>query len=296
MSVRPWQRRQRGRDGTVGAVSAVGGARLLGGPRKRRHLRLLVVADVGRGLRPRHLRQRRLCQWHLRVPRGLAGHALSILRRESQVRTVRSPGNRHSPFSYFLPPLFLFITLPSVRCRLALRSAGRSNVRPREERLPDVRETRAGERRHSTYVRTYAWRRVKCNGIPPLSRSSSRRFDRAFRMSGRRDDGEIPSTPLAPTTDVNKRLRACVRACVRTCFTSPLPSREASSKTRSRRLNDLPIPLQSNFYSTRSVIAFLLGRYEEKVTDPKIPGRVISERAAGDTDRTPREASPTASP
>jgi len=82
-------RQRRGRDGAVGAFSTMGGARLLADAcrRRRRRRRLLflflIVADDG--LQPQHLRQRRVHQWHLCVPRGLAGYTLPILRWEGQV-------------------------------------------------------------------------------------------------------------------------------------------------------------------------------------------------------------------
>ena len=66
-------------------ADTVGGADLLGGARNRGRLLLLVVADGGYDLRHGQLRQRGLCQWHLRVPRGLAGLGVPILRRKSQV-------------------------------------------------------------------------------------------------------------------------------------------------------------------------------------------------------------------
>lgn len=65
-------------------ANTVGGADLLGGARNCGCLLLLIVADDGYDLRHGQLRQRRLCQWHLRVPRGLAGFGVSILRRKSQ--------------------------------------------------------------------------------------------------------------------------------------------------------------------------------------------------------------------
>lgn len=72
-----------------GAVAnTVGGADLLGGARNCGRLLLLIVADDGYDLRHGQLRQRRLCQWHLRVPRGLAGFGVSILRRKSQVSKI----------------------------------------------------------------------------------------------------------------------------------------------------------------------------------------------------------------
>lgn len=56
-ATRPWQRR-RGR-GAVGDFPTVGGAHLLlGDARERRRVLILLVADGGYGLRPRHLRQR----------------------------------------------------------------------------------------------------------------------------------------------------------------------------------------------------------------------------------------------
>lgn len=66
-------------------ADTVGGADLLGGARNRGCLLLLVVADDGYDLRHGELHQRGLCQWHLRVPRGLAGLGVPILRRKSQV-------------------------------------------------------------------------------------------------------------------------------------------------------------------------------------------------------------------
>lgn len=70
-------------------ADTVGGADLLGGARNCGRLLLLVVADDGNDLRHGQLRQRGLCQWHLRVPRGLAGLGVPILRRKSQVSDER---------------------------------------------------------------------------------------------------------------------------------------------------------------------------------------------------------------